>query len=157
MRFPNVRIILLLRDPVERLWSQLCMEWRNGRIASEELNRWELLRSSILGHESFVGRMYPTKVWYNWAKTFDPEQMRYWFLEDISQTPYEAIASILDFLGASTRTSVTAPEINTKATNQKMPLPDDMRRHLAGLLSSELEACAELFGGHAIAWRDKYM
>ena len=101
--------------------------------------------------------MYPTKVWNKWADSFDPEQMHYWFLEDISETPYETIASILDFLGASTRAAATAPEINTKATNQKMPLPDDMRRHLAGLLSSELEACAELFGGHAIAWRDKYM
>ena len=156
-RFPNVRIILLLRDPVERLWSQLCMEWRNGRIATEELNSWELLRPSILGHKNFVGRMYPTKVWNNWANSFDPEQMHYWFLEDISETPYETTASILDFLGASTRTAATAPEINTKATNQKMPLPDDMRRHLARLLSSELEACAELFGGHAIAWRDKYL
>ena len=156
-RFPHVRIILLLRDPVERLWSQLCMEWRNEKLATEKLNSWELLGSSILGHKNFVGRMYPTKVWNNWANSFDPEQMHYWFLEDISETPYETTASILDFLGASTRTAATAPEINTKATNQKIPLPDDMRGHLARLLSSELEACAELFGGHAIAWRDKYL
>ena len=155
-RFPDVRIILLLRDPVERLWSQLCMEWRSGRIATDELNDWELLRP-ILGHAEFVGRMYPTQVWNKWAVSFDQDHMRYWFLEDISERPYETIVSILDFLGASNRAGATDPKINTKATNQKMPLPDDMRRQLAGLLSSELEACAELFGGHAIAWRNKYM
>ena len=77
VRFPNVRIILLLRDPVERLWSQLCMEWRNGRIATEDLNSWESLQPSILGRPIFVGRMYPSKVWNNWANSFDPEQMHY--------------------------------------------------------------------------------
>lgn len=154
-RFPHVRIILLLRDPVERLWSQLCMSWRSGRITTEELNDWELLRP-ILGHDEFIGRMYSTKVWNKWAVSFDRNHMRYWFLEDISERPYETIASILDFLGASNRAGATDPEINTKATNQKMPLPDDMRRHLAGLLSSELEACTKLFGSHAIVWRDKY-
>ena len=76
--------------------------------------------TSIFGHENFVGRMYPTKVWNNWANSFDPEQMHYWFIEDISETPYETTTSILDCLGASTRAGVTDPEINTRATNQKM-------------------------------------
>lgn len=156
LRFRGLRIILLLRDPVERLWSQLCMQWRRGEVSSDDLNDRIWVRKRVLSKSAYLQRMYPTKIWGKWATFFDSSAMNFWFIEDIASTPYDTVKRITTFLGGFTLADAPRAEVNTKATNKKLPLSDEVRTELVRIFSDEISACAELFGSHATSWKEKY-
>jgi hypothetical protein len=106
LRLPHLRIIVLLRDPVERLWSQPCMEWRKGK-GNRAIERLGIAPTDIASENSSVGCI--RQKLNKWALTFDREQLHCRFLEDISDNPHATAASIFDFRGASTSPSVGLP------------------------------------------------
>ena len=101
-------------------------------------------------------RMYPTKIWERWGTFFNAHAMGFWFIEDIANIPHETVNRIATFLGGSALAGGANPEINTKASNKKVQLRDEVRAELAQLFFDEITACAKLFGSHAISWKEKY-
>ena len=53
--FPNLRIVFLIRDPVERFWSQLAMRIRHGR-ASFDPEDWAAIEAWAEGIASELRR-----------------------------------------------------------------------------------------------------
>ena len=154
-RFPKMKVILLLRDPVERLWSQLCMQWRRNEISAEDLSDRDWVRARVLTRSAHIERMYPTKIWRRWGTSFEPQNMGFWFLEDIAGAPLDTVSSIVEFIGGSPVSELKLG-VNTKASDKKLKLSEYVRAELAQILDEELTACATLFGSHALSWREKY-
>jgi len=97
--FPNLKVIFLARDPVERLWSHLSMEVRYHQIEAfdvtdiDEVNRNVLRRGMLL-------RSYPSAVVARWKRYVHPDRFRIYFFDDLQRNPTELRRSVLDFLGA---------------------------------------------------------
>src|SRR6266581_8689775 len=84
--FPNLKVIFLARDPVERLWSHLSMEVRYHQIEAfdvtdiDEVNRNVLRRGMLL-------RSYPSAVVARWKCYVHPDQFRIYFFDDLQSNP----------------------------------------------------------------------
>jgi hypothetical protein len=155
--FPNLKVIFLARDPVERLWSHLSMEVRYHQIEPfdvtdiDEVNRKVLRRGMLL-------RSYPSAVATRWKRYVHPDRFRIYFFDDLQRNPTELRRSILDFLGANPDKSGSRvqADYNSWARMEKLLLTDKVRSHLAQFFKKELKTCAARLGGPAKDWPARY-
>jgi hypothetical protein len=155
--FPNLKVIFLARDPVERVWSHLSMEVQYRQIKPfdatdiAEVNRNLRRRGMLL-------RSYPSAIVARWKRFLHPEQFRIFFFDDLQSNPAELRRSILRFLGADPNkpsTRVTA-DYNSWTRMEKLPLTNKVRSHLARFFKKELKTCAARLGGPARDWPARY-
>ena len=155
--FPNLKVICLARDPVERLWSHLSMEVHYHQIEAfdatdiDEINRQLLRRGLLL-------RSYPSTIVARWKRHVSPERFRIYFFDDLQRNPTELRRCIVDFLGADPgkADNGVAADYNNWATMGKLPLSDKVRSHLAQFFKKELKTCAARLGGAARNWPARY-
>ena len=155
--FPNLKVICLARDPVERLWSHLSMEVHYQQIEAfdatdvNEVNRNLLRRGLLL-------RSYPSTIVARWKRHVHPDRFRIYFFDDLQRNPTELRRCILDFLGADPdNTDNGVPvDYNSWARMGKLPLTDKVRSHLAQFFKKELKTCAARLGGAARNWPARY-
>jgi hypothetical protein len=155
--FPDIKVIFLARDPVERVWSHLSMEVRYHQIEMfdvtdvDEVNR-KLLRRGMLS------RSYPSAIVARWKRYVHPDRFRIYFFDDLQRKPNELRRSILDFLGADPdkQSSRVTADYNSWAGMDKLVLTEKVRSHLAQFFKKELKACADRLGGPARSWPARY-
>ena len=155
--FPNLKVIFLARDPVERVWSHLSMEVQYHQIEPfdvtdiDEVNRNLLRRGLLL-------RSYPSTIVAGWKRYVHPDQFRIYFFDDLQRNPTELRRSVVDFLGADPDKSGSRLPANHNgwARMEKLPLTEKVRSHLARFFKKELKACAARLGGPARDWPARY-
>ena len=155
--FPNLKVMFLARDPVERVWSHLSMEVHYRQIEPfdvtniDEVNRNLLRRGMLL-------RSYPSAVVARWKRYVHPAQFRVYFFDDLQSNPAELRRSILCFLGADPDKpgSRLTADYNSWTKMEKLPLTDKVRSHLAKFFKKELKSCAARLGGPARDWPARY-
>ena len=155
--FPNLKVMFLARDPVERVWSHLSMEVHYRQIEPfdvtniDEVNRNLLRRGMLL-------RSYPSAVVARWKRYVHPAQFRVYFFDDLQSNPAELRRSILYFLGADPDKpgSRLTADYNSWTKMEKLPLTDKVRSHLAKFFKKELKTCAARLGGPAREWPARY-
>jgi hypothetical protein len=157
--FPNLKVIFLARDPVERVWSHLSMEVHYHQIEPfdatdiDEVNRHLVRRGMLL-------RSYPSAIVARWKRCVHPERFHVYFFDDLQRDPAGLRGSVLRFLGAdpgktSNRFFLTA-DYNRWTSMEKLPLTDKVRSHLAQFFKKELKTCAARLGGPARDWPARY-
>jgi Sulfotransferase family len=155
--FPNLKVIFLVRDPVERVWSHLSMEVHYRQIEPfdvtniDEVNRNLLRRGMLL-------RSHPSAVVARWKRYVDSEQFRVYFFDDLQRNPAELRRSILRFLGADPDkpSGRLNADYNSWTRMEKLPLTNKVRSHLAQFFKKELKTCAARLGGPARDWPARY-
>jgi len=155
--FPNLKVIFLARDPVERVWSHLSMEVHYRQIEPfdatdiNEVNRHLFRRGMLL-------RSYPSAVVARWKRYVDPGRFRVYFFDDLQSDPTELRRSILRFLGVDPHKpgSRLTADYNSWARMEKLPLTNKVRSHLARYFKKELKICAARLGGAARNWPARY-
>jgi hypothetical protein len=156
-RFPEIKIVLLLRDPIDRSWSQLNMHIRKGKFAEEAASDWTEVKSS-LSRDGVSVRSYPSGVWNRWSKYFPSERIRYFFFDDLVGEPVGFRARILEFLGADPGKAsgdLTAGH-NRKTSHRKVSMTPSIREHMIEFFREELLACERTFGEPAKMWLARY-
>lgn len=155
--FPNLKIIFLARDPVDRAWSQLSMGVRLGNIpAFDSTDPAEVLRNLLSPGVFF--RSYPSKIVKRWRRYVRPDLFRIYFFDDLKEDPAGMRRSILSFLGADADkpSGSLKADYNGQAGKEKLPLTDKVRARVAQFFEHELKACAVELGGRAKSWPTRY-
>jgi Sulfotransferase family len=164
--FPNLRVIFLARDPVERVWSHLSMEVHYRQIEPfDPTNIDEVDRN--LSRRGLLLRSYPSAVVARWKRYVHPDLFRVYFFDDLQRNPTELRRSILRFLGGDPDKFATAnpscggpggltADYNRWTGMEKLPLTDKVRSHLARFFKKELKTCAARLGGPARNWPARY-
>src|SRR4029453_10154356 len=155
--FPNLKVIFLARDPVERAWSQLSMGVRLGMINRFDPRDPEEVVCNLLNPGVLVWS-HPSKIVARWKRYVRPENFRVYFFDDLKENPAELRRSILDFLGADPNKSGSRvpADYNSWARMDKLVLTDKVRSHLAQFFKKELKTCAARLGGPARDWPARY-
>ena len=147
---PEARIILLMRNPIERAWSQTVMYFdkREGRrveeVPEEEFLDFSRSQSSL--HTDYL------RTLENWGAFFDDEQIFVGFLEDIHFYPNRLLARLYRFLGVD-------PSANRKVIRRKIhsrdveTMPTRLAARLAEAHLEDAKTLEERFGGYASFWR----
>ena len=156
---PEVRIILCVRDPVARLWSQLNMQVRrefkleHDRLPDagdvDEFNRLLDRRplQNLANQKNFMSRSMATQVHQRWVDEFGEDRLLVINFEDLTRKTEQVLDKTAVFLGAKPQKSVVIPG-NKKESALKTVLDDNRREALREVLGAEVEAYSRLFDNH---------
>jgi hypothetical protein len=155
--FPNLKVIFLARDPVERAWSQLSMGVRLGMIAPfDETDVSKVIRNLL--NPGVLLLSYPSKIVARWRRYVHPNRFCIYFFDDLEKNPAELRRSILSFLGSDPNKPIgrLKADNNSDAGRKKLKFIDKVRSGVAEFFKDELEACAKELGGPAREWPMRY-
>lgn len=153
---PALKVMLLVRDPIARVWSQIAMYNRRGKFDPRLLDKPEgLLR--FVNRPAVSLRSFPTRIDGHWREALPETQFRVFFFDDIAARPEAVRREMLEFLGASPdyESPLTA-DYNRKAGQSKIEMNETAREVLVAHFRDELLACRALYGETAAAWCQSY-
>jgi len=143
---PDLKVILLLRNPLERAWSHAQMELvrsKPGKPSDEDfIEHFELPRSRNLTSYS--------RILDNWSAAYPEDQLFVGYLEDIHFWPTRFLASVCSFLGVDYPGSVVTAKVYEGGIRG---FPTTLARALSQIYDDELTLLADRLGGHAAGWR----
>ena len=92
---PDLRVLVLVRDPVDRFWSQIRMNTRYGLIEQpiDELLHDERALHIFMKFSDYAGSIE------RWANRLRPGRLQTLIYDDITHRPRELAGEILGFLG----------------------------------------------------------
>jgi hypothetical protein len=155
--FPDLKVIFLARDPVERAWSQLSMGVRLGMISRFDATDAEEVIRNLLNPGVLI-RSHPSKTVARWKRYVRPEHFRVYFFDDLEKDPAGLRRKILHFLGGDPDkpSGKLKPGDNGDAGSEKLRLTPKVRARIAQFFEQELKACALQLGGAAKNWPTRY-
>ena len=155
--FPDLKVVFLARDPVERAWSQLSMGVWLGMINKFDATDPEEVVCNLLNPGVLI-RSHPSKIVARWKRYVRPENFRIYFFDDLKENPAELRRSILRFLGGDPDkpSGGLKPNDNNNASRDKLRLTAKVRDRMAQFFEHELKACASELGGRAKSWPTRY-
>lgn len=156
-RFPNLKVVFLARDPVERAWSQLSMGVRLGMINKFDATDPDEVVCNLLNPGVLV-RSHPSKIVARWRRYVRPENFGVFFFDDLKENPAELRGSMVRFLGGDPEkpSGRLKPHDNNDAGRDKLRLTEKVRNRVAQFFEHELKACAMELGGRARSWPSRY-
>jgi hypothetical protein len=147
---PEAKLILLLRHPVDRFWSQCQMMFADGSLPQGDPPAMRLF-------DSPNGRPHGeySKTILRYCKHFDPTRILVVFLEAIQRAPAAVLRDIHAFLGLPPipidPMEVTLP---LNCAPNPTPMPASLRARITAAYRSELEILAKVLAGPAVGWLD---
>jgi hypothetical protein len=147
---PDAKVIFMMRNPIERAWSQTVMSFdkvEKGSFAS--VSEEELFKK--LGRNSTYKLSNYLRTFENWCAFYPPERFFVGFLEDSSFLPRELLRSIYSFLGVDPdfEPPLSEKKVHTRSSGT---MPVKVAVHLATNFREEISLLEERFGGYASFW-----
>jgi hypothetical protein len=156
-RFPDVKVVFIVREPVERVWSALGMAARQATSRIKQpVTPATVLK--FLKRKDVRGRSFPSQTVARWRKIAPEGQFAFYFFDDLRVDPAGLRARVLRFLDAdpSLPSGDLEPGFNRKSKSAKLTLTDEVRDTLVKHFAEEIRICADTLGGYAVEWRKKY-
>lgn len=150
---PEVRLILLMRNPIDRAWSQALMNL--VKLPNKKFE--EVDRSEFYDHfrsERSVKRGDYDTVLNNWLSVFPRGQLYIGFFEDISNRPQELLSEVFAHIGVSQDvewSSFRYKHVISKGPD--IPLPRMYGDFLEEMYHRDIEVLSERFGVAMAGWR----
>jgi hypothetical protein len=149
-RMPEARIIFLMRNPVERAWSQVVMRFGKAGKGNIDAASEKQLRRNFESEGSQLRTNYGRTL-ENWGSFYPEEQIFVGFLEDIHFFPKELLGRVFGFLRVDP--SFTPPGLDKKVHSRSGGrMPTSVAVYLARTYREEVKRLSERFGGYASFW-----
>ena len=142
---PDVRLIFMMRDPIERAWSQArngFPRWRGKAL--ESVGRDELI--SYFDSDPVRRRSDYAGCLRAWSEHFPPGQFFFGFLEEIREQPEDLIRDLFGFLEAGEMVVDGASLARPVNASAPVPMPDWVRDHLEREYAFDADEVSELIG-----------
>jgi hypothetical protein len=150
---PKARVLFMMRNPIERAWSQAAMHFgvadvaegrQTGDVSEEELRRH-------FGRRGERSRASYMRTLETWGQFYPDDRVFAGFLEDVALFPEELLQRVYDFLGVD-------PSFSPRALANKLDvrspgsIPMATAIALAAMHREEIKSLNEAFGGHVEFW-----
>jgi hypothetical protein len=142
---PRVKLIFLMRNPIERAWSHALMDLATNRKRS----------AADVGEEEFLAHFYSAasrwrgdygRILANWSAVFARAQLFTGLHDDLSMRPCQLLTEIFAFLGVSTTVDFAQfPYEQRIHPGPAAPIPAALRRVLMQLYEEPIGALANSF------------
>lgn len=113
--FPEAKLIFVLRDPVERLWSQYRFEINVGYLPPTT-DFSELIRDPASDWRQTMVEMgmYHEQL-VRYADHFDDPQMRIFLFEDFVENTDEVVEQLFEFIGVDSEVEVETEKVHNES------------------------------------------
>lgn len=147
---PELKIILLLRDPRERAWSGARFHF--GKEQGRDLSK--VTNEEFIAHfnQSWVKQRgdYET-IWKKWTSVFPKEQVLVLFAEDIATKPEQVLDRVSQFLHVD---AFPAGRSNDRFNESKpMNMPDEIENYLEEMYAPMIARLPALIGEDFSRWK----
>lgn len=148
---PDARIVLILRDPIDRAWSQALM--RLVKVEGHEPSR--LLRPELERYATGPGPLrlgdYPA-ILKDWGAAYPPDRLFVGFFDDLQRDPRRFLERVQRFLGLD-EPELVPPDCDRSVNpNRAIPLPPRVECRLAELNLESLRELTRLLDGPPRLW-----
>jgi len=151
---PGVKLVFIMRDPVDRAWSAANLAAKSGYIAGPLTEEKALKRAHSSG---WVARSSYLETIRRLERLFPASQLHYCFFDDLRDRPKELAAGIFAFLGvdATKVSEMNLPgAVNAAAAGTTIPTHFELTM-AREYLPMVRELCAR-FEGAPHVWRARY-
>jgi hypothetical protein len=157
---PELRIILTVRHPIERVWSQTLYDF--GRLQGRDVRRVglvELLRQ-IERPRSRLSSDYSRTIKI-WSKAFGKNALHVGLFDELRDDPEGYVNGVLRHIGAATPWTPPAKFLKQKILATKSlveherEIPELVRWYIADQLLKPTERLNELLEGRVAGWVDE--
>lgn len=149
---PDLKIIFIVRNPIERAWSHALNNYCVGmKIPFEKLTT-EDFKWHFNSYPSLVRSDYERTV-KNWLSVFPKEQFHLCFYEDVKHQPEQLLNSVFSFLNVSTIKDFSHFPFN-KVINRgpSFPIPEKEQKLLKELYYPKIKSMASVLGERCLNW-----
>ena len=147
---PRTKIIFMMRNPIERAWSQTVMSFdKTEKGSAKSVSEKRFLRR-LKRNSSALLTDYRQAL-KNWSSFYPEEQIFVGFLEDVhfhSETLLRHLYGFLD-IDPTFEPPTARKKIHSRSEDK---MPTRLATHLARTYYDELEQLSERFGGYASFW-----
>ena len=144
---PHVKLIFLMRNPIERGWSHARMQMHHGFLDNHPAD----IRNHLRSEESIVRTDY-VRTLDCWRTFYSPEDIFVGFIEDIHFRPEEFLGRLCAFLGVDR--NVDWPYLHQRVyTRSALSIPILWASELAELHRDLIHELSKRFGGWAEWWQ----
>lgn len=149
---PQIKIVFLLRNPIERAWSHYRFHNRNdssfcvdevdpAKIIEFMESKEQVLRSDYLGSIR------------NYHKYFNKDQILIGFYDAISDNPKELMKNILDHITNCEEISFNYLNLQEKVNvSPRINCPEEVMSHLKIKYHDQIKKLSEIYGGYCSLW-----
>lgn len=151
---PNMKIIYLLRDPLDRVWSSAARYLLKRRLTPGSVDAERFLLERIHSDGSRRRSMYLANV-DRWQAVFGADRLLIGFFEELRTDQAGLIRRVCDFLEIEDLSSPFAVRFSAPvnaATHQIGRIPSDIEYKLACIYEPELRELKERFPGAPAEW-----
>lgn len=150
---PDITVILVLREPIPRLWSHARMAVRQGR--AEDITSLAAFRE-FCARDSVQQRSFQSAAIQRWRSCYG-DRLRILFFDDLRDNPEAYFGQVGEILGIRSDPACSRRDLraNRKA-KPSQPMPAEIEAFAREMLAEEYDRLAEMAGGHAIAWRERF-
>lgn len=148
---PKVKVIFILRNPIDRTWSQFRHRIRlrqvDPNISIDEFKEWNNVPSVAI-------RSNYLRTLSIWTSVFPEEQIYVGFYDQISSEPQKFLAKILDFVGASSDATTVKSILKAEKVNvgPELDIPSDFREHLEQRYQDDINQLVRRYGDRISHW-----
>jgi hypothetical protein len=136
-RYPHLKIIYMLRDPVDRAWSSVAMHFRKNSNDLVTAKAEDQIFNKLLDWKRFGHCSYMRNI-ENWTRFFPQEQIYFGFFDRLTGDPEGLLSEILAFLGVEAPVASAQLEKAVNAGRGER-ISRNIERRLSTLLLGETE------------------
>ncbi|MCB9799854.1 MAG: sulfotransferase [Candidatus Omnitrophica bacterium] len=148
---PDIKIIFILRNPIERSWSSLK---EVARVKGERVSEYDDKKCI----EFFNSEYNRTRADYlmtlrRWGRFFGKDKILICFFDEISENPEGLMARILNFLGVDTDLTCCSETLHKKIySSVEGECPERFKNYLKDRHYQNISELAEHFGTYPKRW-----
>jgi len=136
---PNVKIIYIIRNPIDRIWSHISMK-REKKGQSDILKTDAVTVKKLIDSKTTSRHSMYEKNLNIWERIFHKQQMYIGFYDQLLENPSAFIEDICRFLNISFPDSIVKLNLNKRINaSNSSDIPDDLHNYLFDKYSGELE------------------
>lgn len=155
-RIPHLKLVYLLRDPIECAWSSAAAHFEKKRGPRGLMSAPAAEVEYYLGKHNSVSHLRYADNLSTWERFFPAEQIFIGYFDELRSDPRGLFKRVLSFLGVDDSDACIAPDVERRFPDYRReipPLPECQRRFLARLYGDSLaELHARLENEHTGRW-----
>jgi hypothetical protein len=152
---PEAKIIYILRNPIQRAWSQANMrhklwkEWGIESIKGQQIDKY-LDKRRRSGHSAYIQNLA------TWGRFFPERQLRILFFDQLAQDSRSFLKGVYQFLDVDDSDEFVPETVYEKRNvGQQTAIPKHLTRYLADQYHEQIEQLHQRFDNHYTAsWLD---
>jgi Sulfotransferase family len=157
---PDLRIILTVRHPIERVWSQTLFDF--GRLQRRDVRKVTLLEflRQLERPRSRLSSNYSRTIRI-WSATFGKDAVYVGLFDELRDHPEDYVNAVLRHIGAAAPWMPPATYVGKKIlatknmVDHEPEIPELVRWYIADQLLKETEELNHLLDGRVAAWVDE--